>query len=185
MPHFISLVVVCAIIRDFLSARGLINTFLAFFGRSAVNFLTEPSWFRPIYVISGIWQHMGWDSIIYLAALSAIDPELYEAATVDGASRLRTIWHITLPGIAPTITILLILRIGSMMSVGFEKIILLYTPLTYETADVISTYVYRRGLIDGKYSFAAAVGLMNSVVNLILLLSADRFSKKIGQRGLF
>lgn len=185
MPHFISLVVVCAIIRDFLSARGLINTFLAFFGRSAVNFLTEPSWFRPIYVISGIWQHMGWDSIIYLAALSAIDPELYEAATVDGASRLRKIWHITLPGIAPTITILLILRIGSMMSVGFEKIILLYTPLTYETADVISTYVYRRGLIDGKYSFAAAVGLMNSVVNLILLLSADRFSKKIGQRGLF
>ena len=128
---------------------------------------------------------MGWDSIIYMAAFAGIDAELYEAATVDGASRLRRIWHVTLPGIAPTITILLILRIGSLMSVGYEKIILLYNPTIYETADVISTYVYRRGLIDGEYSFATAVGLMNSVINFILLIAADRFSKRIGQRGLF
>ncbi|HML46127.1 MAG TPA: ABC transporter permease subunit [Clostridia bacterium] len=185
MPHFISLVVVCAIVRDFCATSGIINSLLAYMGRSPVNFMTEPGWFRPLYIVSGIWQHMGWDSIIYLASLSAIDPELYEAATVDGAGRMRKIWHITLPGISATITILLILRIGSIMSVGFEKIILLYTPLTYETADVISTHVYRRGLIDGDYSFASAVGLMNSVVNLVLLISADRFSKKIGQRGLF
>ncbi|GHU77633.1 sugar ABC transporter permease [Clostridia bacterium] len=185
MPHFISLVVICAIIRDFCSTRGVINTAMSYLGRTPHNYLTEPNAFYPIYIISGIWQHIGWDSIIYLAALAAIDQELYEAATVDGAGRLRRIWHITLPGIAPTITILLILRIGSIMSVGFEKIILLYAPATYETADVISTYVYRRGLVDGKYSFAAAVGLMNSVVNFILLIAADRFSKQIGQRGLF
>ena len=147
--------------------------------------MTEPKWFYPIYILSGLWQHLGWDSIIYLAALSAIDPELYEAATVDGAGRLRRILNVTLPGIAPTITILLILRIGSIMSVGFEKIILLYTPAIYETADVISTFVYRKGLLDGKYSFAAAVGLMNSVINFALLLGADRISKRLGQNGLF
>lgn len=185
MPHFISLVVICALVRDFCSTRGLFNTIRGQMGLPGIQFLTDPGWFYPIYIISGIWQNLGWDSIIYLAALSAIDPELYEAATVDGAGRMRRIWHITLPGIAPTITILLILRIGSIMSVGFEKIILLYTPATYETADVISTYVYRRGLIDGDYSFASAVGLMNSVINFILLLAADRFSKRIGQRGLF
>ena len=185
MPHFISLVVICALVRDFCSTRGLFNTIRGQMGLPGIQFLTDPGWFYPIYIISGIWQNLGWDSIIYLAALSAIDPELYEAATVDGAGRMRRIWHITLPGIAPTITILLILRIGSIMSVGFEKIILLYTPTTYETADVISTYVYRRGLIDGDYPFASAVGLMNSVINFILLIAADRFSKRIGQRGLF
>ena len=147
--------------------------------------MTEPKWFYPIYTISGIWQHAGWDSIIYLAALAAIDQEQYEAATVDGAGRFKRMWHITLPGIAPTITILLILRIGSIMSVGFEKIILLYNPSIYETADTISTYVYRKGLQDGKYSFASAVGLMNSIVNFILLIAADRTSKKLGQSGLF
>lgn len=185
MPHFISLVIICALVIDFCSTRGLFNTLIARLGGTPVNFMNEPKWFYPIYIISGIWQHTGWDSIIYLAALSAIDPELYEAATVDGAGRMRRIWHVTLPGISATITILLILRIGSLMSVGFEKIILLYSPATYETADTISTYVYRRGLSDGKYSFASAVGLMNSAVNFILLIAADRFSKRIGQTGLF
>ena len=185
VPHFISLVVICSMVRDFCATRGLFNEILGLFGGSGVNWLTQPAWFYPIYIISGIWQNVGWDSIIYMAAFAGIDAELYEAATVDGASRLRRIWHVTLPGIAPTITILLILRIGSLMSVGYEKIILLYNPTIYETADVISTYVYRRGLIDGEYSFATAVGLMNSVINFILLIAADRFSKRIGQRGLF
>ena len=185
MPHFISLVVVCALVMDFCSTRGLINTLILKLGGTPISFMSEPDWFYPIYTISGIWQHMGWDSIIYLAALSSIDPALYEAATVDGAGRFRRMWHITLPGIASTISILLILRIGSIMSVGYEKIILLYSPATYETADTISTYVYRRGLQDGKYSFASAVGLMNSVVNFILLIVSDRISKKLGQSGLF
>lgn len=185
MPHFISLVIICALVMDFCSTRGLINTLILKLGGTPINFMNDPDWFYPIYTISGIWQHMGWDSIIYLAALSSIDPALYEAATVDGAGRFRRMWHITLPGIASTISILLILRIGSIMSVGYEKIILLYSPATYETADTISTYVYRRGLQDGKYSFASAVGLMNSVVNFILLIVSDRISKKLGQSGLF
>jgi putative aldouronate transport system permease protein len=181
MPHFISLVIICALVMDFCSTRGLINTVILKLGGTPLNFMNDPKYFYPVYTISGIWQHMGWDSIIYLAALAGIDPTLYEAATVDGAGRFRRIWHITLPGIAATISILLILRIGSIMSVGYEKIILLYSPATYETADTISTYVYRRGLQDGKYSFAAAVGLMNSVVNFILLMISDRLSKKLGQ----
>ena len=185
MPHFISLVIICALVMDFCSTRGLINTVIQKLGGTPLNFMNDPKYFYPVYTISGIWQHMGWDSIIYLAALAGIDPTLYEAATVDGAGRFRRIWHITLPGIAATISILLILRIGSIMSVGYEKIILLYSPATYETADTISTYVYRRGLQDGKYSFAAAVGLMNSVVNFILLMISDRLSKKLGQSGLF
>lgn len=185
MPHFISLVIICALVMDFCSTRGLINTLILKLGGTPIPFMSDPDWFYPIYTISGIWQHMGWDSIIYLAALSSIDPALYEAATVDGAGRFRRMWHITLPGIASTISILLILRIGSIMSVGYEKIILLYSPATYETADTISTYVYRRGLQDGKYSFASAVGLMNSVVNFILLIVSDRISKKLGQSGLF
>ena len=185
MPHFISLVIICAMVRDFCSTSGLFNTILTAFGFSRIDFLIEPKWFYPVYITSGIWQNIGWDSIIYLAALGGIDPELYEAATVDGANRFHRIWHVTLPGIMPTITILLILRIGSLMSVGYEKIILLYNPSVYETADTISTFVYRRGLVDGKYSFASAVGLMNSVVNMILLLTSDRISKRMGQTGLF
>lgn len=185
MPHFISLVIICAMIKDFCSTQGLINTVIQLCGGKPIDFLITPKWFYPIYIISGIWQNIGWDSIIYLSALSGIDQELYEAAAVDGSGRLSRIWHITLPGILPTITILLILRLGSIMSVGYEKIILLYNPSIYETADTISTYVYRRGLVDGKYSFASAVGLMNSVINFLLLLVSDRLSKRMGQSGLF
>lgn len=185
LPHFISLVVVCGIIKDFTSTDGVINDIIEFLGGERTNFLMIPEWFRPIYVGSGIWQEVGWGSIIYLAAITNIDPQLYEAATIDGASRWKQIWHITLPGIVPTIVILLILRLGGLMSVGFEKIILLYNSATMETADVISSYVYRRGLLDFDYSFSAAVGLFNSVINLILITSANRLSRKVSETSLW
>jgi putative aldouronate transport system permease protein len=141
--------------------------------------------FRTIYISSEIWTNLGWGSIIYLAALTNIDPSLYEAAIIDGANRWKQTIHITIPGIAPTIMILLILQIGSMMSVGWEKIILLYNPLTYETADVISSFVYRRGLINFDYSYSAAVGLFNSIVNFVLLISANTISKKVNDMSLW
>ncbi|MDR1060611.1 MAG: ABC transporter permease subunit [Clostridiales bacterium] len=184
IPHFISVVVIVSIVMNFVSTKGLINELLALLGAEPIRYASDPSLFYPVYVISGIWQTIGWDSIIFLAALAGVAPELYEAATIDGAKRLRRIWHVTLPGIAPTIALMLILRMGGIMSVGYEKIILMYNPGIYEKADVISTYVFRRGLSDGQYSFAAAVGLFNSVVNFILLLAADRASKRLGQSGL-
>jgi len=154
MPHFISLVVVVGMLVDFLARDGLINNLLGAFVAQPTPYLQRPEWFRAVFVGSDIWQHVGWGSIIYLAALSNIDPTLYEAAMVDGAGRFRQLWHITLPGIAPTIIILLILRMGAMMSVGYEKIILMYNPMTYETADVISTYVYRKGILETSYSYS-------------------------------
>jgi putative aldouronate transport system permease protein len=150
-----------------------------------INFLNEARWFRFIYVGSGIWQEFGWNSIIYLAALSGVDPNLYEAAKIDGAGRLRQLWHISLPGIKATVIVLLILSVGNMMSVGFEKIILLYKPTTYETADVIQTYVYRMGLQGTQYSFSAAVGLFNSIINMVLLLSCNWLSKKATGHGIW
>ncbi|MCG8481849.1 MAG: ABC transporter permease subunit, partial [Clostridia bacterium] len=141
MPHFISLVIICGLIREFFSGDGLFNAINNLLGLETVHYLNEPNWFYPIYIGSYIWQHVGWSSIIYLAALSAIDVQLYDAATIDGAGRFQKIWHVTLPGLSPTITMLLILNIGRIMSVGFEKIILLYSPLVYEKADVISTFV--------------------------------------------
>jgi putative aldouronate transport system permease protein len=150
-----------------------------------VNVLAAPEYFRTIYVGSEIWQRLGWQSIIFSAALAGINPELYEAATIDGAGRFRQVFAVTLPSILPTIAILLILRVGAMMSVGFEKIILLYNGLTYETADVISTYVYRKGIIDANFSFATAVGVFNSVVNFILVISANYFSARVTETSLF
>jgi len=185
LPHFISLVIICSLVRDMFSTNGLFNEIILALGGERILFLTQPEWFYPIYIGSGIWQNIGWDSIIYFSALSAIDQDLYEAATVDGCGRFGKMWHVTLPGIAPTIVILLILRIGSIMSVGYEKIILLYSPAVYETADVISTFVYRKGIIDGDYSFAAAVDLMNAVINSVLLLVSNSISKRFGQSGLF
>ena len=185
MPHFISLVVVVGILVNFLSRNGLINDLLSLLGIPRTAYLTKPEWFRIIYVGSGIWQHVGWGSIIYLAALSNIDPTLYEAAMVDGAGRFRQLWHITLPGIAPVIIILLILRMGSMMSVGFEKIMLMYNSLTFETADVISTYVYRKGILETDYSFSAAVGLFNSVINFGLLVIANSISRRVNETSLW
>ena len=185
MPHFISLVVVVGMLVDFLARDGLINNVLGAFGLPATPFLQRPEWFRILYVGSGIWQHVGWGSIIYLAALANIDPTLYEAAMVDGAGRFRQILHITLPGLAPTVIILLILRLGALMSVGFEKIILMYNSLTYETADVISTYVYRRGILEMNFGFSTAVGLFNSVINFALLVLANSVSRRISETSLW
>ena len=186
MPHFISLVVVCSMITLFVGSSGFIVQIMQFFG-SSVNqsLLNINSAFVPIYVLSDIWQQTGWNCIIYLAALAAIDTELYEAARIDGANRWQQTIHVTLPGIAQTVTLLLILRVGSLMSVGHEKIILLYNDYTMETADVISSYVYRRGLIKGDYSFSAAVGLFNSAINFALVILANRISNRVSGYGIW
>lgn len=185
LPHFISMVVFCGLIVDFTAQTGIISKFLTLFGMKQQNLLMEAKYFRSIYTISSIWKETGWNSIIYVAALLGISPELYEAAVVDGANRWKQTWHVTLPGIAPTIIIMLILRIGSMMSVGFEKVILLYNPVTYETADVISSFVYRRGLLGGDFSYTTAVGLFNAVINLILLIASNKMSRKINETSLW
>lgn len=185
LPHFISLVVICGMIHDFTARDGIINDIVEWFGGERKTMLLEPGLFRPIYIISGIWQNVGWDSIIYLAALSGIDQELYEAAVIDGANRWKQTLHITLPGILPTIVILLIMRIGAMMNVGHEKIILLYNSNIYETADVISTFVYRKGLSQANYSYSAAVGLFNSIVNFVLIILANWFSRKATEISLW
>lgn len=185
LPHFISTVIICGLIIDFTGSDGIINDLIVSLGGKRSNLLTRPELFRTIYISSEIWTNLGWGSIIYLAALTNIDPSLYEAAIIDGANRWKQTIHITIPGIAPTIMILLILQIGSMMSVGWEKIILLYNPLTYETADVISSFVYRRGLINFDYSYSAAVGLFNSIVNFVLLISANTISKKVNDMSLW
>lgn len=185
MPHFISLVVICGILKDFTSSEGVINDIIAWMGGERTTFLLEASMFRPIYVSSGVWQHIGWGTIIYLAALTGIDQEQYEAARIDGAGRWKQAIHVTIPGIMPTIIILLILEMGKMMNVGFEKIILLYNPGTYETADVISSYVYRVGLQEFNYSFSSAVGLFNSVINFTLLICSNWISRKLNNTSLW
>lgn len=186
MPYFISTVVVVGMIYNFVSLNhGLINNLLESAGHERINFLMESGYFRPVYIISGIWQGFGWGSIIYFAAMSSIDIQLYEAAIIDGANRLKQIWYITIPGIMPTIIILLILNIGNMLNVGFEKIILLYNPQTYDVADVISTFVYRKGLLEMNYSYSTAVGLFNSVLNFALLVSANAISRKYSETSLW
>jgi putative aldouronate transport system permease protein len=185
LPHFISIMVVCGIIIDFTGRQGLINDVIAAFGGQRFPLLLRPELFRPIYVTSEVWQTMGWSSIIYLAALSAVDPQLYEAAEMDGAGRLRKIWSISLPGIMPTVVILLILRMGTMMSIGFEKVILLVNQSTFETGDVISSFVYRKGLLEFSYSYSAAVGIFNSIINFSLLLLANATVRRLNQASLF
>lgn len=185
LPHFISVMVICGMIIDFTASKGIINDLIELFGGERGALLLRPELFRTIYVSTNIWQEVGWGSIIYLAALSGIDYQLYEAATIDGAGRFRQLMHITLPGIAPIIIILLILRIGQMMNVGFEKIILLYNPNTYETADVISSFVYRKGLMEFNYSYSTAVGLFNSIINFTLLLSTNWFSRSVSETSLW
>ncbi|WP_243767262.1 ABC transporter permease [Paenibacillus agricola] len=185
MPYFISLIVICGIIKDFTNSGGLINTLFSYFGGDGKTMLQNPDYFRPIYILSEIWQHFGWESIIYLAALSGIDQEQYEAAKIDGAGRWRQMLSVTLPGILPTIMILLILRMGNLLNVGFEKIILLYNPSIYDTADVISSYVYRKGLIEFNWSFSASVGLFNSLINLCLLVAANYISRKTSENSLW
>lgn len=185
LPHFISLVVICGMIVNFTSRNGIINDIIKFFGGERATMLLKPELFRPIYIISDIWQTIGWNSIIYLAALTSIDPELYQASVIDGANRWNQVWHITLPGILPTIIILLIMRIGAMMNVGYEKIILLYNSSIYETADVISSFVYRKGLLEANYSYSAAVGLFNSIINFLLIITANWISRKLNDTSLW
>lgn len=185
LPHFISVVIAAAIILDFVSADGIINNVRALFGLDKIVFMTQPKYFYPVYIISGIWQEVGWGSIIYIATLSSIDPQLYEAAMIDGAGRWKQMLHVTLPGILPTIIIMLILRIGQMLNVGFEKVLLLYNPSIYETSDVISTYVYRQGILSQDYSYSTAVSLFNSVFNFSLLILANNISKKFTSSSLW
>lgn len=185
LPYFISLMVVCNLLINFCSINGLFNDIVEMFGGTRVSFLLESKYYRTIHVMSGVWQNMGWNSIVYMAALSAIDQELYEAAVIDGANRWKQTLHVTLPGLTPTIVIMLIMRMGQIMNVGFEKVILLYNNATYETADVISSFVYRKGLLEANYSFSAAVGLFNSVVNTALLVGANTLSRKLNETSLF
>lgn len=185
LPHFISVVVICGMINDFSSQSGLFNVFRQALGMEPSNLLMDSSFFRPMYVGSEIWQGVGWGSIIYLSALTNVDVQLYEAAKIDGAGRFRQLWSITLPSITPTIVIMLILKMGRIMSVGFEKIMLLYNPATYEVADVISTFVYRKGILEANYSYSAAVGLFNSVVNLIMIVTANYISRKTTENSLW
>jgi len=186
LPHFISLVVVCSLITMFTSHNGMIVDFLSVFGfETNMDLLNNKKLFVPIYVISDIWQKIGWDSIIYIAALAGIDQEQYEAARIDGANKWKQMLHVTLPGIAGTIILLFILRIGQIMNVGHEKIILLYNDGILETADVISSFVYRRGILEGNWSFSAAVGLFNSSINFSLVILANKISKKFSGTGLW
>jgi putative aldouronate transport system permease protein len=185
MPHFLSIVVVAGIVLDLVSVDGVFNQALKAIGHDPIPFIQQPEWFRPIYVSSEMWQTVGWGTILYLAALTTIDQDLYEAAKVDGANRWRQTWHVTIPGIRPTMITLLILNIGTFMAVGFEKILLLYNPLTYPTADVISTYLYRVGVQGGSFSYAAAIGLFESVIGLILVFSANAISRRAVGTGLW
>lgn len=185
LPYFISAVVVCGMLVSFTAKDGLFNNIIAMFGGTRTSFLLDPKYFRRLYVGMGVWQNAGWGAIIYLAALAGIDQELYEAATIDGANRFRQFLHVTLPGVAPTIIIMLILRMGQMMSEGAEKIILLYNPSTYETADTIASFVYRRGIVEANYSYGTAVSLFNAVINLILLTTTNYISRRVSDTSLW
>lgn len=186
LPHFISNVIVAGIVVMFLSpTNGIVNNVLDAIGLNRITFMVEAEWFRTIYVASDIWQHVGWGTIIYLAALAAVDPQLYEAARIDGANRWKQTRHITLPGIAPAIVIILILDIGKILEIGFEKVFLLATPATYSNADIISTYVYRVGLTNANYSYASAIDLFTGMISFIFILSANRISRKVSDNSLW
>lgn len=184
-PHFISVVVVISVLTTFVSRDGLVNQIIVAFGGTAKSLLLDSAWFRPLYIISDIWQETGWGAIIYLAALSNVDLQLYEACDIDGGGRFTKIWNITLPSITPTITIMFIMRMGSIMSVSFEKVLLMQNPAIFETADVISTYVYRRGLEGAQYSYATAVGVFESLIGIAFLLMSNAITKKLNETSLF
>jgi len=184
-PHFLSTVVVVGMLLLFLKSDGMINQVITLFGGTPIDFISEPSWFKSIYVLSDVWQTMGWSSIIYIAALSAVDPAQHEAAMMDGASKFQRIIHINIPAIMPTIVILFILNVGSVMAIGFEKVFLLQNDLNMSTSDVISTFVYRSGILEAQYSFSAAVGLFNSIINFILLIMVNRIAKKVSDTSLW
>lgn len=186
IPHFISTVVLCGMLYLFLSPQyGIVNTFLGMFGIEPVGFLESSKYFKGVYVASEIWQESGWSSIIYIAALAGIDPALYEAAKIDGAGRIKRIWHVSLPGIVPTIVTLLILKIGQIMSIGFEKAYILQNDLNLKSSEIISTLIYKQGILQGNVGYATALGLMNSCLNLFLIVLANKFCKKFFETSLW
>lgn len=187
LPHFISIVIVCGMVKELVSTNGPINALIKLLGGKAIPFIQMPKWFVTLFVSSSIWQSLGWGTILYLAAMSAINTELYDAAKVDGANRFKQAWHVTIPGIIPTIVTLLILDIGGIVGSGasFERIMMLYNKMTYETADVISTYVYRMGVASGNYSYATAVGLFEGIIGLFLVTSANCISRKFTKSSLW
>lgn len=184
LPHFIPMVVMVGIMFELFGSYGVINNLLGLLGIEPISFFSRSEWFRPLYIGSSVWKGIGWGSIIYMGALSGVDPALYEAAEVDGASRWQKIVYITLPELKPTIVTLFILDAGGIMKIGFEKVFLMYSPATYEVADVLSTYVYRQGFISNNYSYSAAVDLFNNLIALIFVLGANWFSKKLGEDGI-
>ena len=179
LPHFLSVVIVVGMVYQLLSLQGTVNQIAEAFGGDAVSFLQRPEWFRFIYVASEAWQTVGWGTILYLAALTAVDDGLYEASRIDGANRWQQTWHVTIPGIRPTMVTLLILNIGNFLNVGFEKVLLLYNPMTYSTGDVISTYLYRVGLVSNNLSYAAAIGLFQAIIGFVMVMSANYISKRL------
>lgn len=184
LPHFLPMVVMVGVMYELFGGYGIVNNLLNMVGINSISFFSSPEWFIPLYVGSGIWKGIGWGSIIYMGALAGIDSSLYEAAEVDGANRWHKIAYITLPALKPTIATLFVLDMGGIMKVGFEKIFLMYSPVTYEVADVLSTYVYRQGILNANYSYSAAVDLFNNVVAVSLVLAANYFSKKLGEEGI-
>ena len=186
LPHFISIVILSGMMRELLSTSGPINQILISMGHDPITFIALPEWFTSIFVVSGVWQGIGWGTILYLAAMSGINPELYEAAKIDGANKFQQCLNVTIPAILPTVSVLLVLNIGSLLgSAAFEKVFLLYDPTTYETADIIATYVYRMGVGSGNYSYATAVGLFQGVINLVLLTAANKAATKMTGSGLW
>jgi len=186
LPHFISSVIIAGIvITAFSPSAGVVNTIIGWFGIEPIYFLTKPEWFRPIFIGTGIWQEAGFQSIVYLAAIAGVSPTLYESAVIDGASRWQMMWKVTIPSILPTIIIMLIIRIGNVLEVSFEMIILLYQPATYETADVVNTFIFRQGIQAGQYDFAAAAGLFNAVVAFVLVITANSLSKRYSRTSLW
>ena len=185
-PHFISVVVLVGMLTLFLSpTSGIINKIIETFGGEAVFFMAEPSWFKPVYNLSATWQSTGWGTVIYLAALSGVSPELYEAAEMDGANKWQKMWHIDFPGILPTAVIQLILTTGNILSIGYEKIFLMQNPLNRMASEVISTYEYKQGLQNAQYSYSAAIGLFNAVINLVILLAVNKFARKVSDTSLW
>lgn len=185
MPYFISTVVIVGLVKSFCSVDGVINVIREAFGGQAISFMTDPKYFRTIFIASNIWQGLGWGTIVYLAALSAVDPQLHEAATLDGANRWQRIRYVSWPAIIPTTTIMLILESGKIISSDFTKVLLLYNESTYETADIIGTYVYREGILGGKFEYTTAIGLLTSLLSFVMLLIANFLSKKISDNSLW
>ncbi|VOU20917.1 protein LplB [Streptococcus pneumoniae] len=184
LPHFIPLVVMVGIIFELFGSYGIINSLLSSLGMEPISFFTKSEWFLPLYIGSGVWKTIGWGSIIYMGALTNIDSTLYEAADMDGANRWHKMWYVTLPSLRPTVVTLFILNAGGIMQVGFEKVFLMSSPATYEVSDVLSTYVYRQGILNSDFSYSAAVGLFNNIVALLFVLLANKIAKKLGEEGI-